>query len=182
MPGFKSDSEKSIRWYNPVLAFRIKSLSATNFASSASGSKTRTSGTSGSDSDEVELEVGTPIWCLNTSVSTKGLFCLDFCTVQAWLASGGVGGLSHKAGLKLHHVAPFSQVCHALFLEAEGEPLGVTKIIIWHEVFSTSFFGSLVSDSSLIDFQMGSQRYQSCFGFKAAELDHFLWRELSGIF
>ena len=78
LSGFKSDSEKSIRWYNPVLAFRIKSLAATNFASSASGSQTRSSGTSESDSDEVELGVRTPIWCLNPSVSTKGLLALTF--------------------------------------------------------------------------------------------------------
>jgi hypothetical protein len=56
---FKSDSEKSTKWYNPVLAFRIKCLAATKFTSSASGSKTRSSGTSWSGSDDVELGVGT---------------------------------------------------------------------------------------------------------------------------
>ena len=59
LSGFKSDSEKSTKWYNPVLAFRIKCLAATKFTSSASGSKTRSSGTSGSVSDDVELGVGT---------------------------------------------------------------------------------------------------------------------------
>jgi hypothetical protein len=59
LSGFKSDSEKSTKWYNPVLAFRIKCLAATKFTSSASGSKTRSSGTSGSGSDDVELGVGT---------------------------------------------------------------------------------------------------------------------------
>ena len=56
---FKSDSEKSVKWYSPVLAFRIKCLAATKFTTSASGSKIRSSGTSRSGSDDVDLGVGT---------------------------------------------------------------------------------------------------------------------------
>ena len=56
---FKSDSEKSVRWYSPVLAFRMKCLAATKFTTSASGSQIRSSGTSRSGSDDVDLGVGT---------------------------------------------------------------------------------------------------------------------------